>query len=166
MKLPDANAPSYAGKRVLVTGGLGFICLNLARVLYNAQVRLSVLSRSWPPDPSGVDRILDGTAFYKGDIRDSALVEEAVVGCELIFHLAGKSGPVASNASPLEDLDVNGRGMLTLLEACRREYPTCKIVFPARGWFRGGPSRPIPVMLAGGMRNRVEAEDGIRERIS
>lgn len=128
----DAKAArSYAGKRVLVTGGLGFMGLNLTRALYTAQVRLSVLSRSWPSEPPGGDRILDDITFYKGDIRDAALVQEAVVGCDLIFHLAGKSGPVTSNASPLEDLDVNGRGMLTLLEACRRNNPTCKIVFPS-----------------------------------
>ena len=142
----DAKAAhSYAGKRVLVTGGLGFMGLNLARALYAAQARLSVLSRSWPPEPSGVDRIFDGIAFFKGDVRDAALVEEAVVGCDLIFHLAGKSGSLTSNASPLEDLDVNGRGMLTLLEACRRKNSTCKIVFPSsRLVYAANVTLPVP----------------------
>jgi nucleoside-diphosphate-sugar epimerase len=69
--------------------------------------------------------------FFKGDIRDSAVVEQAVAGADLIFHPAGKSGPAASNTSPLEDLDVNGRGQLILLEACRRYSPAAKIVYPS-----------------------------------
>lgn len=141
-----ATAPSpYLGKRVLVTGGLGFMGHNLVRALQIAGARLSVLSRSWPPEPSNSDSILDGIAFYKGDIRDGALVQEAVTGSDLIFHLAGKSGPVVSNVSPLDDLDVNGRGMLTLLEACRRENPGSKIVFPSsRLVYAAGTSLPVP----------------------
>ena len=75
--------------------------------------------------------MVGATTFFKGDIRDAAVVKQAVAGCELIFHLAGKSGPIASNTSPLDDLDVNCRGTLTLLEACRRLSPAPKIVFPS-----------------------------------
>jgi nucleoside-diphosphate-sugar epimerase len=122
---------AYSEKKVLVTGGLGFIGFNLVRALQAANAHLSVLSRSWPPRPGSVESILGGVTFFKGDIRDSAVVDEAVAGCEVIFHLAGKSGPAASNASPLEDLDVNSRGMLTLLESCRHVTPGAKIVFPS-----------------------------------
>jgi UDP-glucose 4-epimerase len=122
---------AYSGKPVLVTGGLGFIGFNLVRALQAAGAQLGVLSRSWPPRPGSVESILGGVSFFKGDIRDSALVDEAVTGRDVIFHLAGKSGPVASNASPLEDLDVNSRGMLTLLESCRTLNPGAKIVFPS-----------------------------------
>jgi UDP-glucose 4-epimerase len=125
------NLAAYAEKRVLVTGGLGFMGFNLVRALQAANAHLSVLSRSWPERPGSVESILDGVSFFKGDIRDAAVVDEAVIGCDVIFHLAGKSGPVASNASPLDDLDVNGRGMLTLLESCRRLNTNAKIIFPS-----------------------------------
>jgi UDP-glucose 4-epimerase len=125
------NWAAYSGKPVLVTGGLGFIGFNLVRALQAANAQLGVLGRSWPPRPGSVESLLGGATFFKGDIRDAALVDEAVAGREVIFHLAGKSGPVASNASPLEDLDVNSRGMLTLLESCRRLNPGAKIVFPS-----------------------------------
>jgi UDP-glucose 4-epimerase len=121
---------AYAEKRVLVTGGLGFMGFNLVRALQAAKARLGVLSRSWPPRPETVEALGELT-FFKGDIRDPAVVDEAIAGCDVIFHLAGKSGPVASNASPLEDLDVNSRGMLTLLESCRRVNAGVKIVFPS-----------------------------------
>ena len=121
----------YWGKRVLVTGGLGFIGTNLVRALQSAQANLSVLGRSWPPLDREVHQLLDGITFFKSDIRDSAAVEAAVEGCDVIFHLAGKSGPTASNSSPLEDLDVNSRGTVTLLEACRRVNAGVKVVFPS-----------------------------------
>lgn len=104
---------------------------NLIRSLRAAAAKVNVLSRSWPPQHESYDRMLEGITYFKGDIRDAVVVEEAVANCDLIFHLAGKSGPTASNASPLEDLDVNGRGMLTLLEACCRVRPGAKIVFPS-----------------------------------
>jgi nucleoside-diphosphate-sugar epimerase len=129
--MTDNTLDPYAGKVVLVTGGLGFMGFNLARKLTNAAASLRVLSRSWPPLPGTVDSTLGTATFLHGDIRDPAVVDEAVEGCDLIFHLAGKSGAAASNASPLEDLDVNGRGMLTLLDACRRLNTKVKVVFPS-----------------------------------
>lgn len=129
MTQPDLAA--YSQKRVLVTGGLGFIGFNLVRSLLAADARVRVLNRSWPPRPGSVESTLHGVGFFKGDIRDPIVVEEAVAGCDVIFHLAGKSGPVASNASPLDDLDVNSRGILTLLESCRTLNPGVKVVFPS-----------------------------------
>jgi UDP-glucose 4-epimerase len=136
---------TYAQKRVLVTGGLGFMGLNLVRALQADQARVSVLSRSWPPLPGTVESTLGDVDFFHGDIRDPAVVDEAVTGCEVIFHLAGKSGPAASNASPLEDLDVNSRGLLTLLDACRRLNGPAKIVFPSsRLVYGASPHQPTP----------------------
>lgn len=146
---------TYAKRRVLVTGGLGFMGFNLVRALETANAHVSVLSRSWPPLPGNVESTLGGVTFFHGDIRDSAVVDEAVTGADLIFHLAGKSGPAASNASPLEDLDVNSRGLLTVLDACRRLNPGVKIVFPSSRLVYGAsakqptnesaPTRPLSV---------------------
>lgn len=142
MTQPDLAA--YSRKRVLVTGGLGFIGFNLVRALHSANANLGVLSRSWPVWPGSVESTLPGVNFFKGDVRDPVVVGEAVAGCDLIFHLAGKSGSVASNASPLDDLDVNSRGMLTLLEGCRRLNPGAKIVFPSsRLVYGANPEMPV-----------------------
>ena len=134
---------TYAKKRVLVTGGLGFMGFNLVRALQRTRADVRVLSRTWPPLPGNVESTLGGVTFFHGDIRDPALVEEAVTGSDVIFHLAGKSGPAASNASPLEDLDVNSRGLLTLLDACRSLTPGVKIVFPSSRLVYGqSPNQP------------------------
>ena len=122
---------AYAGKRVLITGGLGFMGLNLARALHEANAQLRVLSPPRPIENLGVEQMLGNATFFMGDIRDAGLVADAVAGCELVFHLAGKSGPARSNSLPIEDLEVNARGTLILLEACRRVDPRPKIVFPS-----------------------------------
>lgn len=145
MSGPDPrNAGSVAGRRVLVTGGQGFMGFNLVRSLQASGARLSVLSLSWPSLPESGESTLDGVAFFKGDIRDSVVVDEAVEGCDLIFHLAGKSGSVASNHSPQDDLDVNSRGTLTLLDSCRRVNPGVKVVFPSSRLVYGHAAR-LPV---------------------
>ncbi len=141
--MTQLDLSAYSQKRVLVTGGLGFIGFNLVRALHAAQARVSVLNRSWPARPGSVESNLHGVAFFKGDIRDPIAVEEAVAGCDLIFHLAGKSGSLASNASPLDDLDVNSRGTLTLLESCRRVNAVGKIVFPSSRLVYG-PNTELP----------------------
>jgi UDP-glucose 4-epimerase len=134
---------TYTKQRVLITGGLGFMGFNLVRALQRIDARVRVLSRSWPPLPGNVESTLGGVTFFHGDIRDPAVVEEAVSGSDVIFHLAGKSGPSASNASPLEDLDVNSRGLLTLLDACRHLSPEAKIVFPSsRLVYGASPHQP------------------------
>jgi UDP-glucose 4-epimerase len=135
---------TYSEKRVLITGGLGFMGFNMVRALEARNARVTVLSRSWPPLPESVESTLSGVTFFKGDIRDRVVTDEAVTGCDVIFHLAGKSGPVASNASPMDDLDINSRGTLTLLESCRRLNPKVKVVFPSSRLVYGAAAR-LPV---------------------
>jgi len=52
-----------------------------------------------------------------------------VRGQDVVFNLAGQSGAVRSMEEPWDDLDVNARGMLTVVEAVRRESPKARVVF-------------------------------------
>src|SRR5260370_13582753 len=106
--MAQANLAAYSGKRVLVTGGLGFMGFNLVRTLQAAEARLSVLSRAWP-QPGGLEPNLGGATFFKGDIRAAAVVDEAATRSHLTFPLARKAGSAATNASPLDDLHVDIR---------------------------------------------------------
>ena len=142
--LTSPASAAYAGRTVLVTGGLGFIGLNLVRSLVAAGAAVRVLSRSWSPRDPEVESVLESVALHKGDIRDEAVVRSSVRGSSVIFHCAGKSGPSASNRSPLEDLDVNVRGQLMLLEACRELNPSVRIVFPSsRLVYSAGSALPV-----------------------
>lgn len=115
--------PLYASVPVLVTGSSGFLGSNLTMALRTCQAQITE---------------------FDADIRDSEAMACAVAGQEIIFHLAGVSGAVHSNAHPFEDLDVNGRGLLTLLEACRHINPGARVIFPSSRLVYGLP-QTLPV---------------------
>src|SRR5208282_1273137 len=122
----------YRGKKVLVTGGLGFIGINASLRLLELGAEVTALDNFIPPDLSGrIDLVSSGLRIAVADIRDEEKLERVARDQEVIFNLAGKSGAVDSNKAPLNDLDINCRGHLTLLEACRSFNPGVTIVFPS-----------------------------------
>lgn len=145
---PDAGL--YRQRKVLVTGGFGFLGLNLVASLSDGGAEVRVLDLAWPPPLGGqFQSVLDNVEYYKGDLRDDDITEEAVRGCQIVFNLAGRSGAVASNESPLDDLDINARGQLMFLESCRRVSPDVKIVFASsRLVYKPAESLPVPETAA------------------
>ena len=130
----------YRGKRVLVTGGLGFIGLNTSARLLELGAEVTVLDNFVPPQITpAFDKIRADLRLAVADIRDAEKVERVVRDQEVIFNLAGKSGAADSNKTPLNDLDVNCRGHLTILEACRTFNPGVTIVFPSSRLVYGKP---------------------------
>jgi nucleoside-diphosphate-sugar epimerase len=135
----------YRGRRVLVTGGLGFIGINTCLRLLELEAEVTVLDNFVPPDPSGrLDALRSRLRIAVADIRDEDKVERMVRDHEVIFNLAGKSGAADSNKTPLNDLDINCRGHLTVLEACRSFNPQATIIFPSSRLVYGKP-RYLPV---------------------
>ena len=137
------EATPYAGRRVLVTGGTGFLGHNLVGALRAADADVRTLSRSAnSASPSGGGQ---GGGHFQGDLRDRAHVDKAIEGASVIFNLAGHSGSTSSNLEPFEDLDVNLRGQLTLLEACRHLADPPTVVFPSsRLVYRPTKQMPVP----------------------
>jgi UDP-glucose 4-epimerase len=135
----------YNGRRVLVTGGLGFIGLNLLQRLLELGADVTVLDNLLPHDrPRQLQDMLSNVRMVIADIRDEDQVGRLVKGQEVIYNLAGKSGAADSNKAPMNDLDINCRGQLTLLDACRRFNPQAAIVFPSSRLVYGKP-RYLPV---------------------
>ena len=103
-------------RRVLVTGGLGFIGSAFARRLWADGWRVRVLD-------SGL-RISAGAALppdvevVRGDVRDAAVVRAAVAGCDSVCHLAAVNGTRHFYERPVLVLDVGVRGILNVLDAC------------------------------------------------
>jgi len=130
----------YDGKRVLVTGGLGFIGVNLCARLLDLGAEVTVLDNFVPPQITpAFDAVRSRLRMAVADIRDEDKVERVVRNQEVIFNLAGKSGAADSNKTPLNDLDINCRGHLTILEACRSFNPGVTIVFPSSRLVYGKP---------------------------
>jgi UDP-glucose 4-epimerase len=123
---------AWAGRRVLITGGLGMIGSTLAHALVGAGARVTVLDALLPlygGNRFNLHGIEDRCAVEIGDIRDRALVERLVRGQDAIFNLAAQVSYQDSMTDPFLDLDINCRGQLLLLEACRTRNRDARIVF-------------------------------------
>ena len=135
----------YRGEKVLVTGGLGFIGINVCLRLLDLGAQVTVLDNFVPPNPEApLAAVLSRLQVAVADIRDADKVERVIRDQKVIFNLAGKSGAADSNKTPLNDLDINCRGHLTILEACRSFNPEVAIVFPSSRLVYGKP-RYLPV---------------------
>jgi nucleoside-diphosphate-sugar epimerase len=122
----------YRGKKVLVTGGLGFIGSNLAIRLVEAGASVTILDNL---DPTGggtyfnIEPIKADVEVVIGDTCDAGLVERLVRERTHIFSLAGHVSHIESMQDPLSDLRMNTIGPLTLLEACKKENRDARVVY-------------------------------------
>jgi UDP-glucose 4-epimerase len=132
----------YRGKRVLITGGLGFIGSNLARKLVELGAEV-VLVDSLIPEYGGnranIAGIEDAVTVNVSDVRDEHSLRSLIRGSEVIFNLAGQTSHVDSLHDPYTDLDINCRAQLSILETCRREAPDAKVVFASTRQLYGRP---------------------------
>jgi len=122
----------YRGTHVLITGGLGFIGSNLAQKLvrYGANVRIiDSLAPLYGGNLANVAEIRDDIMLSFGDFRDESLLRPFIADADIIFHLAAQVSYIDSPRMPLEDLDVNARGTLQLLELCRQTQRDIKVIF-------------------------------------
>ncbi len=106
------------GKNVLVTGGAGFIGSHIVDRL-SPENKVIVLDNLFSGLLPNLEKSKDRITFVKGDILDKALVKDIVAKVEFVFHLAAHVGNIRSIKDPYFDMDVNIRGTLNLLEACR-----------------------------------------------
>ncbi len=137
----------YRGRKVLITGGLGFIGSNLARQLVdlNADVLLvDSLISDYGGNLFNIDGIEERVRVNVADIRQQSTMDYLVRDREVIFNLAGQVSHVDSMRDPHTDLEINCRSQLTILEACRRNNPAVKVVFAGTRRVYGKPSR-LPV---------------------
>jgi CDP-paratose 2-epimerase len=118
----------------VITGGAGFIGINLAHRLLSRGRRVVVfdnLSRA------GVERNVewlrathgDRAGIRAGDTRDRAALRDALSGAAHVFHFAAQVAVTTSLADPVRDFETNGRGTLNLLEELRAMNPRPTLVF-------------------------------------
>lgn len=91
--------------RILITGGAGFIGSNLTRRLVHEGHEVTVLDNLLRGNK--IEReIFERIRFVQGDVRDTALVNELTVGCDVIFHFAAVLGVDIVADNPVETMDV------------------------------------------------------------
>ena len=121
-------------RRILITGGAGFLGVNAAAHLIERGWHVTVLDNL---SRAGTERNLEwlrahnGNAitFVKEDVRNAGALAEHVRGQDAILHLAGQVAVTTSLVDPVTDFDVNARGTLNVLEAARLHNREAPFVF-------------------------------------
>lgn len=140
-------ASVFYGKRILITGGLGFIGSNLAIALVNlgAEVTLlDVMIAGYGGNLFNVEPVRRELQINFSDILDIHATNYLVREKDFIFHLAGQVSHVLSLSDPFPDIDMNIKGTAVLMEACRRNNPSARVIYTGtRGQY--GPAATLPV---------------------
>jgi nucleoside-diphosphate-sugar epimerase len=137
----------YSGRRVLVTGGVGFIGSNLALRLVELGAEVTLVDSMLPAYGASlrnIEPIRDRVRVNFSDVRDRHSLSYLVRDQALIFSLAGQVSHSESMSDPMTDLEINCRSQLSLLECCREGNPGVKIVYASTRQIYGRP-RYLPV---------------------
>lgn len=132
----------FRGKRILITGGLGFIGSTLAHRLAGLGASV-LLVDSLIPEYGGNQFNIDGLGAEVrvniSDVRDEHSFRYLVQNQDYLFNLAGQTSHLDSMRDPFADLEINCRAQLSILEACRKYNPSLRIVFASTRQIYGKP---------------------------
>jgi nucleoside-diphosphate-sugar epimerase len=140
-------AAVFADRRVLITGGLGFIGSRVARRLLELGAEVSVIDALVPGCGGNwfnLEGVRDRVQVSVADVREPAALAEGLAGRDYLFNLVGQVSHVDSMTDPERDLESNARAHLVVLEACRRVNPGVKIVLASTRQLYGRPQK-LPV---------------------
>ena len=132
----------YKNKRILITGGLGFIGSNLARSLAVQGANVTLVDSLIPQyggNTFNIDDIQNKVVVNVCDVRDTFAMKQLIQGKDYLFNLAGQTSHLDSMTDPHTDLDINAAAQLSILEVCRKENPDIKIVFASTRQLYGRP---------------------------
>jgi UDP-glucose 4-epimerase len=130
------------GKKVIVTGGLGFIGSNLARRLVNLDADVLIIDNCTPEygaNMANIADIRDRVTVNFSDVRDRYSLKYLLQGRDYLFNLAGQTSHLDSMTDPFADLEINCTAQLSILEACRQYNPDIRVVFTSTRQLYGKP---------------------------
>lgn len=132
----------YQSKRILITGGIGFIGSNLARRLVALGANVTLADSLIPLYGGNLHNIADfrdAVTVNVCDVRDRFAIEYLLREQDFLFNLAGQTSHVDSMTDPQIDLDINASAQLSILEACRAVNPHIRVVFASTRQLYGKP---------------------------
>ncbi|MBL1210160.1 NAD-dependent epimerase/dehydratase family protein [Geminocystis sp. GBBB08] len=132
----------YQSKKVVITGGLGFIGSNLAIRLVELGANVTLVD-SMIPDYGGnlfnIEPIKDRVKINFSDVREPYSLEYLIKNQDYLFNLAGQVSHIDSMIDPLTDLDINTKAQVFILEACRKFNPAIRVIFASTRQLYGKP---------------------------
>ena len=133
---------NYTNKKILITGGLGFIGSNLARKLVSLNAKVTIVDNLNPlygGNLFNINDIREKVSIHICDVRDVSIMEDLLKETDYLFNLAGQISHIDSMIDPKTDLEINTVAQLSILEACRKVNPKIKIVFASTRQLYGKP---------------------------
>ncbi len=110
-------------KKILVTGGSGFIGAELIKILIYSGYRVNCLDIKRPSFLNSKN-----FKFFKGSVNDKKLVKKAILNCNSVIHLAASLGVQHTDNNIIECLDLNIYGTRNLLEIAQK-FKLDKFIF-------------------------------------
>ncbi|NMH86469.1 GDP-mannose 4,6-dehydratase [Flavivirga algicola] len=132
----------FKNKNVLITGGLGFIGSNLAIKLVELGANITIIDSVIPEyggNLKNIESIKDRIKINYSDVRDEFSIKHLIKDQDFLFNLAGQTSHIDSMTNPFQDLEINAKSQLSILEACRKNNPNIKIVFASTRQLYGKP---------------------------
>lgn len=129
----------FAGMKILVTGGLGFIGSQLVRRLYEVGCYVEVIDKN----EFSTTHYLDGVScnIHELDLSCTDRVYEIVSGCDAVFHLAASGNVIQSIQNPTGNFTNNVLCTLNVLEAMRLSGCS-RLIFSSTGGALMGDTKP------------------------
>lgn len=137
----------YRNKRVVVTGGLGFLGSNLVHALSDAGAHVTVIDSLDPGCGGNPDNIASTPTpcrLIHACISDSASVRPALERCDAVFNLAGEISHSRSMSDPCRDVQLNVLAHLKFLATLAECRPGVRVVYAGTRQIYGVP-RTLPV---------------------
>ncbi|MBU6384117.1 MAG: NAD-dependent epimerase/dehydratase family protein [Verrucomicrobia bacterium] len=106
--------------KILVTGGTGFLGAALVRKLVQLTLPVRILDNGFRSSATRLADVFDRIELIQGDIRDPSIVSEAIRGMDAVIHLAAVNGTEFFYSKPDLVLDVGVRGILNVIEGCKK----------------------------------------------
>lgn len=135
-------SPFFIHKKILITGGCGFIGSNLARKLSDLGAEVTVIDSLIPDYGGNLFNLHGYEKLIKvniSDVRDQYSINRLIQGQDILFNLAGQVSHIDSMQNPFPDEEINVHSQLSILEACRKQNPLIRIIFASTRQIYGKP---------------------------
>jgi UDP-glucose 4-epimerase len=135
-------------RRIVITGGAGFIGSALARALVARGDDVSVLDNFSSGKRENLQDLAGALAVVEGDILDAGLLDRVFAGAEVVFHEAAIPSVPRSLAAPVASHNANATGTLSVLEAARRCQVRRVVYAGSSSAYGEPPSLPVVETMA------------------
>jgi len=131
-------------KRVLVTGGAGFLGSNICHALAGLGARVTALDAMMTDggaNPANLEGA--GVMLVRGDLRDTELAS-LCQGVDVLFNMAAQTSHMGGQRDPVSDIAINAVAQVRLVQVMRQAAPKAAVIHASTRQFYGRPiSLPV-----------------------